>query len=404
MADPRQPAVSAGSPQSAPEPMPHLFGTRVALLYSAHFLYVGLYLPYFPVWLKAQGLADWEISTVLSMSLVIRVLASGQVTSFADRRPDRSVVLTWLYFGAAIAILLYLPASSFWPILFVTLLYNFFFNPVLPLADAVALAGVRRFGADYGKIRIWGSVVFILANMGGGLLLAGFAPQAILWSLVRAMWLGAIVSLFLPRIGRRTLPSDTPADRPRLWRNPSFVVVLLSAGIAQSTHGLLYGFGSIYWQSQGYSGTMIGVFWAIGVVAEILLFQFSGSVMRRISPVALLAAGCAGAAIRWALFPYVTGDIAFLVLQCLHGLSFGAVHIATMHYIMDNVSEEHIGTAQGVGFVLGGLAMGISVFCSGPLYAALGANAWLVMSGASIVALALLACRHLVADERHAAS
>jgi len=390
-----------GNAGEKPEPggyeaAPPWFGPRISLGFSTFFLYVGLYLPYFPIWLQSRDLTPLQISTVFSMSLVIRVLASGQVLAFADTQKDRSTVLSVLYVLSAITILLYLPAETFIPILLVTLLYNFFFNPTLPLLDAITLAGVRRFDADYGKIRIWGSVVFILANMGGGAILAGYNPDVILYALLASMALGALCSFAIPRIGRVSpYKKEAAANRWSIWRkflsNREFVRVLLATGLAQASHAFLYGFGSIYWQSIGYSGTMIGLFWAIGVVAEVILFQFAKGLFRRISAVQMIIIGCIGGALRWVLFPFVEGEAAFLLLQILHGASFGATHIGLMQYILESVPEENIGAAQGAGFVLGGVAMGLAVFASGPLYAAWGAGGFWVMAGMCVVGLALLA-------------
>ncbi len=374
------------------EAMPSLFGARMALGYSMQFIYVGLYLPYFPLWLKSRDLTSLEISTVLSMSLVIRVLASGQVMSFADRQKDRANLLSLLYFASAGTILLYLPAHSFWPILLVTLLYNLFFNPVLPLLDAITLSGVRRFDADYGKIRIWGSVVFIAANIGGGMLLVGQNPDFILFALLVAMAAGALVSLVLPRIGRRN-PYVKKVDaigRTSLLRNRNFLIVMLAAGLGQASHAFLYGFGSIHWQAIGFGGTLIGILWAIGVIAEIILFQFSKEILQRMNPTSMIALGCAGGVIRWMLFPVFDSQVAFLILQILHGLSFGAVHIGSMHFIMGSVPEDKLGAAQGVGYVLGGAVMGLAVFLSGPIYGAMGADGFWFMSGLCLVALILL--------------
>ena len=375
------------------ETPPPWFGARMALGFCANFLFVGLYLPYFPVWLKAQSLSPVEISAVLSMSLVIRVLASGQVMVFADRYHDRSVLLSKLYVASALSVLLYLWTGSFWPILLVTLLYNFFFNPILPLLDAIALAGVRRYDADYGRIRIWGSLIFVLANLGGGWLLAAGEPKFLLHAIIASMALGAAISFAIPRIGRRQPASSDATDpkiRRKLLANRPFLLVLAASGLGQASHAFLYGFGSIHWQTLGFSGAMIGVLWAVGVFAEIVLFQYSRAVFRRFSPVAVIAIGCAGGVIRWVLFPYIASEWVFVALQILHGLSFGAVHIGLMHYIMESVPEENLGAAQGIGFVLGGAAMGIAVFFSGPLYAAAGAQGFLVMAVVCLAALVIL--------------
>ncbi len=365
----------------------------MALGYSAQFLFIGLYLPYFPLWLESRELSPLQISTVLSMTLVIRVLASGQVMVYADSQKDRSIVLTRLYFAAAIAASLYLWTQSFWPILLVTLIYNLFYNPVLPLIDAITLAGVRRFGADYGRIRVWGSLVFILANLGGGAVLAGFSADAILLCLIVALWLGAIISLAVPRIGRVKPPEDKTIEkvtRRKLLTNRTFLLVLSASGLAQASHALLYGFGSIHWQALGYGGMAIGLFWAIGVAGEIALFQYATGLLRRRGSLLVIGIGCAGGVLRWMLFPALESEWAFALLQVLHGLSFGAVHIGTMHFIMEAVPEENIGAAQGAGYVLGGITMGVAVFASGPIYGTMGADGFWYMAAMCAVALILL--------------
>src|SRR5680860_799317 len=105
------------------EPMPFMFGPRVSSVFAAHFLFIGLHLPYFPLWLKANDLTPAQIGLVLALPWIVRVLLSSQVTSFADRQKDRASVVSFLYFFAAISILLYFLSDSFWPIVGVTLLY-----------------------------------------------------------------------------------------------------------------------------------------------------------------------------------------------------------------------------------------------------------------------------------------
>lgn len=386
--------TSPPSPKDGFEPSPPWFATRMALGFALQFVYVGLYLPYFPLWLESRELSPLQISTVLSMSLVIRVLASGQVMVFADRQDDRSVLLSWLYVGSALTIVLYAPATGFWAILLVTLLYNVFFNPVLPLLDAITLSGVRRFDADYGRIRIWGSVAFILANLGGGIYLLNQDADFILLALVVAMIAGAAFSFALPRIGRKNpyrKSAESDARRWTLLTDRRFVLVLVACGLGQASHAFLYGFGSIYWQAIGMSGAMIGTFWGIGVFAEIVLFQFSKSLLARFSATGLIAIGCLGGVARWFMFPLIDTEPAFMLLQIFHGLSFGAVHIGLMQFIMEQVSDDDIGAAQGAGYVLGGAIMGIAVFSSGPLYEAVGVQGFLVMAMMCVIALILLA-------------
>jgi PPP family 3-phenylpropionic acid transporter len=163
--------------------------------------------------------------------------------------------------------------------------------------------------------------------------------------------------------------------------NSRFLLVTAGCGIVQGTHAMIYGFGSIHWEALGYSGNVIGLFWAIGVFAEIVLFQFSAQVLRSVSPLQLAIIGSMAALVRWTLFP---------LEPVLHGLTFGAVHLGLMHYYNDAVPEERMGSAQAAGFVTGAIAMGAFGLASGPLYEAFGVYAFLAMAIASAIGMALL--------------
>ncbi len=275
----------------------------------------------------------------------------------------------------------------------------FFSHPLQPVMDSITLSGVRRFGHDYGQIRLWGSVIFIFVNIGGGWLLGAYGTQAVMLAMIVTAFAGFAFSPITPRLGRPRKPANlnqlAGATTWQLMANRRFMLVTAGCGIIQATHAMLYGFGSIYWETAGFSGNVIGMFWAIGVAAEVALFQFSRQVFRKVSPMQLVMIGGFASLVRWTLFPLEPGLAGFVVLQALHGLSFGATHLGLMHFYNDAVPEERMGSAQAAGFVTGALAMGGFGLLSGPLYEAFGVNAFLAMAlaGGTGFALLLLAGR-----------
>lgn len=387
--------MSAPAPPQASDraAAPFAFGARIALVYSALFFFTGLQLPFFPLWLEARGLSPTEISVVLALPLVLRVLASAQLAARADRARERADLVIALYALSALAALAYLVAGGFWAILLVTALFAFFNNPIVPIIDSLTLSGVRRYGIDYGRVRLWGSLVFIVANLGGGALLAGYDVETLLAVLIGAVVAGALLAPLLPRIGppRRPREAVLLGSPWRLMAGRRFLLVIVASGLVQASHALIYGFGSIHWQKAGLSGTQIGALWATGVMAEVVLFHFSRRLMGRLGAVNLLVAGAAGATLRWALMPAEPGLAGLFVLQAMHGLSFGATHLGTMHFLAESVGEERLGAAQGAAFVVGGAAMAVAVFAAGPLYGALGAWGFLVMAAVAAAGLALVA-------------
>lgn len=375
------------------EQAPRLFASRVSVAYCCIFAFAGISVPYFPLWLQFKGLSEFEIGVVLSAPVILRVLIAGPIVSFADSRPDRASFTIALYVASAMSMVFYIWNGGFWWILAITLLMTFFFNPVVPLVDAIAMSGVRRFGANYGRMRISGSVIFIVANLAGGYYLLDVAADYILFALIAVLAVGSGLMLALPRIGKRRLASGRLMDEfsfYRMLRMPRFMLVLLAAGILQASHALFYSFGSIYWQSLGYGGLTIGILWGIGVAAEIVLFQFGKWLIGAIGTIPLLVIGGVAAIARWVIFPLDPGLGGFLALQLLHGLTFGAVHIATMYFIMESVPEERIASAQGVGFAVSGLTSAMTVFAGGYIYQAIGVNGFWIMAGLAAIALVLI--------------
>jgi len=288
------------------ETAPRFFAARVSLAYGSYFAFLGLYLPYFPLWLQSRGVNDFQIGVILAVPMAVRVLSSGLVISAADTRYDRAAFTMTLYWFSAVAFWAYAGIGGFFSLLILTIVMNVFWNPVLPLLDAIALAGVKRYGENYGRIRVWGSGVFIVANLGGGMVLIELQRELILHVMIAVMFIGAFLAFALPR-GKAGRSTSRTVGREfsfsSLMRMPGFATMLLAAGLLQASHALIYGFGTIYWQATGYSGLEIGLFWAVGVLAEMVLFQFSTTLVDKFGIKALFIVGGVGAFLRWLFFP-----------------------------------------------------------------------------------------------------
>ena len=371
----------------------HLFSRRLSLFYAALFLGIGIYQPYFPIWLKGRGLDAAQISIILATPMTIRVFLAPVSGYLADRRGERRPMIigcTWL--SATFFFLLGLDADFLWIFVWISMA-ALFWTSIMPLTEAFALQGVRRFGADYGRIRLWGSVSFIAANFIAGLILDMLAFPVIHKLILAAMAITVLVGHALPRLpGSRTVAGERSRAGGRQGGSApgDVLVVLLAAGMLQASHALLYGFGSLYWQDAGFSGVTIGFLWALGVVAEIAFFAWSRHLPQSVTPLVLMAAGAVAALVRWtglSLAPPLAGLVG---LQALHGLTFGATHLGTMRFIGQMVPEHHTATAQGAFFTISGLCMGASMLASGALYDEFGGRAFLAMAVPGAAALAVL--------------
>lgn len=381
---------------SAPAAAPPRYALRMWLFFAGYFVFGGVSIPFFPVWLDSRGMSDVEIAAIIAVPGFLRVFLTPFAGIFADRAPNRRFAAICFTLPAAAIFLLAWPADGFWPLMIVVALSFTTWGLALPVGEALALTGMRRYGLDYGRMRIGGSVSFILVNLGAGAVIAVLHDDAIFWMMFVALAISAVVAFGLPVTppAVRALDDRGRPTRPPLLpvlREPAFLVLILVGGLVQSSHAMLYSFGSLFWHAQGFGGVAIGAFWAIGVACEIVFFVFAAPLMRRLGPFGFVVLGASAAIVRWLAFPLEPGLVGYLALQGLHALSFGAVYLGNQHMIARTVPEELTASAQGVLAMVLGLFTALATLASGPLYETFGGDAFAVMAVLPALALVILA-------------
>ncbi|ABS64112.1 major facilitator superfamily MFS_1 [Parvibaculum lavamentivorans DS-1] len=366
---------------------------RLATVYGTMFLFTGVYLPFFPVWLKSEGLAPTEISLVVALSLFLRIVVSPFFAAVADRLGDRRRVILWLAWVSLAVGALFLLVEGFGPILLVSLVLNAVFPSIGPLVETISMRARIDHGMNYGRVRLWGSITFVGASVGAGWLLEWNPPSIIAVCLVAALAFNIAGLWLLPReVGRlrKPVPSGRQfADVLQIGRHPVFILFVLTASLTQATHAVYYAFGSLAWQLQGYSDSVIGLLWATGVLAEIVLFYISGPLMARFGAVRLLMLAAAAAILRWTVTALSPPLALLFVMQALHGLTFGAAHLGAVQFVAQAAPPRLAATAQSLyAAMASGVMMGLVTIGMGPIYERLGPYAYFVMAGAGAVALA----------------
>ena len=386
---------------------PRHFELRMSLLFATVFMPNGFYLPYFPLWLRESGFGPEQIGILLALPMFVRVVTGPTISALADRAPDRVPVLMLLALCSAAAASGYFLPPVYALVLAISLVFSFFWGPQGPLADSLALSGVRRYGSEYPKMRVWGSVAFLTANICGGWIINRTGVAAFPWLLVGALASIAFMCFIAPRLGRPRRPALDPVEvLPRaapVFRNPYFVLFLLSSALAQASHAQLYTFGTIYWESVGIGGTAIGFLWAFSVMAEVVMFTVFRRLFGRFPSSVVLAIGSVVAIARWTLFPFVDplglGLAGFFLVQGIHAFSFSAVFLATQKMLAETVPEERIGAAQGAAYFANNTLLATLTLAAGPLYRAFGPESFATMAGVAAVGLLLaLACVRLAPE------
>ena len=166
--------------------------------------------------------------------------------------------------------------------------------------------------------------------------------------------------------------------------------MLCACGLIQGSHAVYYAFGTIHWRAIGYSEDIIGALWAEGVIVEVALFAFGAVVIRRFGAGRLTVLAGAAAAVRWAGTGLTDALPAIVVMQALHGISFGAAHLGAMHYIGQHVPLALSATAQSLySAIVFGLFLGVMLYGAGWLYQMLAGAAYLPMAVAGIMGAGL---------------
>jgi PPP family 3-phenylpropionic acid transporter len=376
---------------------PGHFELRISLIFAAVFLPLGVNVPYFPLWLEAKGFGAEEIAVILSAPIFLRVVTTPFITGLADRARDRANVLIAISVLSFLLSLGYFLTPTYAVVLAVTLAINIFWTPQSPLADSLALSGVRRFGSNYPRMRIWGSLTFLGGSFFGGIVLSATSADAVPVMIAFGLLTTLVAALITPRLGRPRVASPLSAAglqaAPRLF-NRYFLLFVAGTGIIVASHGLLYGFASIYWKDVGISDSTIGFLWAWGVVAEVFIFLMFNRVFGAISSNKVLMIAGLAALLRWIAFPVIEplglGVPGFFAVQTLHALSTGLLLIGLQKMIGETVPEERTGAAQGIAYFANGFSTGVVTLACGPLYERLGGDGFYVMAVIAVVGLGLI--------------
>jgi len=371
---------------------------RLAIYYGTSFLVMGIHLPFWPIWLESRGLTAEQIGAVIASGFVMKVLANPIVAHQADRRGERKRIIAVLMILSLCSFLLFSLTGSFWSILLVNGLFLLFWSPAIPLMESLTLQGSMQLGFDYGRVRLWGSVTFILAAVGIGYGLRRGPADMIFVAIALTITLTCISAWWLPDI--RTAPSNPSQLTVRVVaKDRRFLIFLLAAALLQSSHAVFYGFGTLHWRQAGIGSDIIGGLWAEGVIVEIVVFIFGARILRRVGPARLMALAGLAAAVRWTGTGLTTALPALVLLQALHGLTFGGAHLGAMYFIQSRIAPDLSATAQSLysGVVMG-IGMGATALFSGHLYGLYGGAAFFpmaVMGGAGGLIIFQLRRRHL---------
>ena len=303
---------------------------RLSAYYFSYFAFLGVFSPYFALYLHTLAFSAWEIGLLMSQLQLLRLFAPYFWGGVADRYAQRLRVVRLTGIVALLIFAVFFSLQGFASFLTAMAVFAFFWGASLPLVEALTFDHLREHAAHYSRIRLWGSVGFIVAVMGGGALLDHQPPAAILW--FSAVTLAGIVvcSFNIPDAATH-LAGEQAAPLGEILRQPRIRALLGASFVMAAANAALNIFYAIFLDNHGYSKSLVGVLFSLGVVSEIVAFYFMSRAMRRYSLRAILITSFAFGVVRFVLIGWGVDSLAILILtQAMHGMTFGAFHSAAI--------------------------------------------------------------------------
>jgi MFS transporter, PPP family, 3-phenylpropionic acid transporter len=337
-----------------------------ALFFFAYYGYIGVFSPYASLYFADRGMTAAEIGILMSLMQVMRIFGPNLWGWVADRHQQRVRVLRVTALAAAAAFCGIFAGQTFMQFFIVMVAVNAFTRAQVPLSEALMLSEMQGDLTHYGRLRLWGSVGFIMAAVLAGPLLDRYGIRMMLW-----MSLGLLLLVLVASARMREPDGIAPAQNAQsvlgLLRRREVAAFFASTFLMIAAHAALYVFYSLYLAQIGYSNTVIGLMWSVGVIVEIVFFFYQAPIFRRFGVRNLMLASLLLAVVRFLIIGLGAGSLALLLFaQLLHAATFGAHHSASVATLQRWFSGPlqargqalYTSISYGLGGTLGGLLLG----------------------------------------------
>ena len=351
--------------------LPH---RQLAGFYFFYFAYVGAFAPFFSLYLDAAGLSPPEIGVVMALPAVTRIVAPHLWGWLADASGRHLLLVRAASLAGLVCWIGVFLSSEFLWICAVVFAFSFFVSAALPVVEATTLAHLGERTGGYGPIRLWGSVGYIVVVVGSGYALDIFPVTALLWIVALTLAGSLACSLLVPEARAEPHSTDQQPITQILGR-PEVVALIVSCALMAVAHGPYYAFYSIHVVEHGYSKSLTGWLWALGVICEIAIFFRLSRLYAAFTLRNILIWSFALTVVRFLAIGWGADSLAVLLMaQVLHAASFGTFHAAAIGIVHRLFRGRHQARGQaiygsltfGVGGMIGSLASGYLWDSAGP--------------------------------------
>ena len=369
---------------------------RFSFYYAALFASIGSIGPFFAVWLDSQGIDAKTIGIIVAAPSIAMLFTTVRLGRWADQLGSRRTAIIVGNALVLLAQLVFFWPQSPWVILVVWMFCGIIMYAKVPITDAAALSLTERRGTDFARLRVFGSIGFVIALILSGLVydrlgMMAFVPILLLGNILR-LWL----SIELPISGRRHVTNeirdadDGAGVQSRDFYRLGIVLTIIASGVIHSSHAVFNTFGILLWTQHGFSESMASLLVGIGVVAEILLMWRFKSLTKNLSARSCLVIAAICGIVRWSLLAMAPPLWLMIVAQMLHAVTFGLTFLATASFIARRVGEDNAARGQALSATVMTALMAIMVYLSGHYFDLLQMQLYWIMAAMCVFSMVLV--------------
>ena len=378
---------------------------RFSFYYAALFASIGSIGPFFAVWLDSQGIDAKTIGIIVAAPSIGMLFTTVRLGRWADQLDSRRTAIIVGNALVLLAQLVFFWPQSPWVILVIWMFCGIIMYAKVPITDAAALSLTERRGTDFARVRVFGSIGFVVALTLSGLVydrvgMMAFVPILLLGNILR-LWL----SIELPIVGRRdssnlTKVTGDDASVPSSdFYQLGIVLTIVASGVIHSSHAVFNTFGILLWTQHGFSETMASLLVGIGVVAEILLMWRFKSMTKRLSARSCLIIAAVCGMVRWSLLALAPPLWLMFVVQMLYAVIFGLTFLATASFIARRVGEDNAARGQALSATVMTALMAMMVYLSGYYFDLLQLQLYWIMAAMCALSMVLVLLSYLTSLE-----
>ena len=336
--------------------------------YFWYFAVHGLAIPFLAVFLNRRGFSSIEIGELIAIYTATRIIGPTFWAMFADKTGKQLFIIRLGAFLTLSCFCLLFWAQGYWPIAFALAMFSLFWTAILPQLEVMTNQAIKRSPKIYARIRLWGSLGFIVSSILGGEVIAAYSPEAFTWLgffILLCLW-GSSLLLKQPRIRPKNKQQGGSIFDKIITK--SFAIFFISGLLLQISFGPYYSFFALYLLDLNYPSYAIGLFMSIGIFAEIGIFLILGTLFKYFSLKTLLVISIALTSVRWYMTGHYADSLIILIFsQCLHAFSFGMYHSASIQFLQQHFERDqqnrgqaiYIGGVYGIGGAIGAYVAGV---------------------------------------------